>query len=98
MSHRFRLLGAALLVVALCLVVSTGRAAEAASDSALGWVEDTVWRGHQGGINAVAVSADGSLIITGDSEGVLRVWYTAGGKPHLYRGHSGSGLAGSLDP
>ena len=98
MSHRFRLLGAALLVVALCLVVSTGRAAEAASDSALGWVGDTVWRGHQGGINAVAVSPDGSLLITGDSEGVVRVWDVAEGRSRSYRGHSGSVLDVAFDP
>ena len=98
MSDRFRILGAALLVFALCLVVSTGRAVEATPDSPPVWVEDAVWRSHRGAVNAVAVSPDGSLLITGDSEGVVRVWDVAEGRSRSYRGHSGSVLDVAFDP
>ncbi|MFF8908646.1 WD40 repeat domain-containing serine/threonine protein kinase [Streptomyces olivaceoviridis] len=39
-----------------------------------------VLAGHEAGVSAVAVSADGGLVLSGDHRGSLRVWETAGGR------------------
>jgi WD40 repeat protein len=40
--------------------------------------ERNVFKGHSGGVRAVAVSADGQTIVSGDRAGIVRLWDSAG--------------------
>jgi WD40 repeat protein len=56
--------------------------------------ERNVFKGHSGGVRAVAVSADGRTIVSGDRAGTVRLWDSAGNpicSPWL--GHRGEILA-----
>jgi WD40 repeat protein len=40
----------------------------------------TVLRGHPGGVTALAFSADGAILASGDSMGVVKLWQTSSGR------------------
>ncbi len=98
MSAATRTVGLPLLLSGLYVAVATHCLAQALMDAPMAWVEDTAWRGHRGTINTVAVSADGLLVVTGDSDGAVRLWRVPEGKSRLYRGHSGAVLDVAVDP
>jgi serine/threonine protein kinase len=67
------------------------------------------FQGHQGRVNAVAVSADGTRAVSGGQDGSIRLWDVAGAVPLLRLEHDGpvtcvrmtpdglAGISGSLD-
>jgi WD40 repeat protein len=56
--------------------------------------ERNVFKGHSGGVRAVAVSADGQTIVSGDRTGTVRLWDSAGNPLRSpFGGHRGEILA-----
>jgi WD40 repeat protein len=57
------------------------------------------FRGHESGINTVAVNHDGSLVLTGGQDNTAGLWEVSSGKMiALYRGHSGGILQVAFRP
>jgi WD40 repeat protein len=56
--------------------------------------ERNVFKGHSGGVRAVAVSADGRTMVSGDRAGTMRLWDSAGNPLRApFSGHRGEILA-----
>ncbi len=56
--------------------------------------ERNIFTGHQGGVKAVAVSADGRTIVSGDRDGIVRLWDSAGNPIRAsFPGHRGEILS-----
>ena len=53
---------------------------------------------HGDQLSAIAMDAAGTMVVTGDKEGVLRVGPTSGEEPHLLFGHQGRIWAVAIDP
>ena len=55
-------------------------------------------RGHQGGVNAVAISPDGETIVSGSWDDTLRLWNRQGEQLAVLRGHQSSVTAVAISP
>jgi WD40 repeat protein len=60
--------------------------------------EDGVLRGHEGLVDTVAWSRDGSRLLTAGHDGTARLWPLRGGAPVVVRDPSGCLHAADLDP
>jgi hypothetical protein len=55
------------------------------------WAERHVLAGHSGSVHSVAVSPDGTFVVTGGSDGTARIWDAATGEElHVLTGHTGA--------